>query len=404
MTESIFISKTGDIQKRDFLDRHNNILLLKGIMPESLKIAIDKNTNIANVKLAGRLDVYNVSRILAQFNAQTNGQHFKKLLLELSEVSYFDSAGAALVIEIERFCKEQKCFFSITGMTKDIKNFLSLIDINSLANPVKFITPPREGIIIRTGKATLKLADDIKNIIIFIGQVTIALLYAVAHPKCVRWGDILVIFERAGVNAVPILITIQFLIGVILALLGAGQLKQFGAEIYIANLVAIAMVQELGPMITAVLVAGRSGAAFAAEIGTMKVSEEIDALESMGINPQHFLVIPRIIAVTLAMPCLLLIANVAGIVGGIVTVMLFLNIPLSMYITQTLNSIDMYIIFQGFLKSIIFAILISGVGCMRGFEVKGGAGNVGLSTTSAVVSGIFLIVVFNGVFTVIFNS
>jgi len=372
-------------------------------MSDNFRIDINKDGNTANVKLVGRLDVKNASDILLQFQTKISGIYFKKLSLDLSEISYFDSAGAAVVIEIERLCKEQNCCFSVVRMTDDIKNFLSLIDINLLAIPVKFISPKRETVIIRTGKATLKFFDDLKNIIIFIGEVTIALMRAIVNPRYVRWGDILVIFERAGVNAVPILVTIQFLIGVILALLGAGQLKQFGAEIYIANLVAIAMVQELGPMLTAVLVAGRSGAAFAAEIGTMKVSEEIDALESMGINPQHFLVIPRIIAVTLAMPCLLLIANVAGIVGGIVTVMLFLDIPISAYITQTLDSINMYIIFQGFLKSIIFAVLISGVGCMRGFEVKGGAGNVGLSTTSAVVSGIFLIVVFNGLFTVIFN-
>ncbi|MCK5852631.1 MlaE family lipid ABC transporter permease subunit [bacterium] len=373
-------------------------------MPDSLQIDIDEKNSIANVKLAGRLDVKNASLKLSQFDTQTKGLHLKKLLLDLSEVDYFDSAGAAVVIEIERFCKEQNCYFSIVGMTEDIKNFISLIDINLLAEPVKYISPERVGTIIRIGKASLKFIDDLKNVIVFIGEVTMALMYAIIHPRYVRWGDILLLFERTGVNAVPILITIQFLIGVILALLGAGQLAQFGAEIYVANLVAIAMVQELGPMITAVLVAGRSGAAFAAEIGTMKVSEEIDALESMGINPQHFLVIPRIIAVTLAMPCLLLIANVAGIVGGIVTVMLFLDIPTSMYIAQTLDSINMFIIFQGFVKSIVFAILIAGVGCMRGFEVKGGAGDVGLSTTSAVVSGIFLIVVFNGFFTVIFNT
>ena len=373
-------------------------------MIDNLQIDIEEKSSTANVKLAGRLDVKNASLILSRFNTRMNGLRYRKLSLDLSDINYFDSAGAAVVVEIERFCMERNCDFLIEGMTEDIKNFLSLIDTNSLAQPIHFTSSPREGTIVRIGRAALKILNDSKNIIIFIGEVVIALMYAIIHPRCVRWGDILLLFERVGVNAVPILVTIQFLIGVILALLGAGQLAQFGAEIFVANLVAIAMVQELGPMITAVLVAGRSGAAFAAEIGTMKVSEEIDALESMGISPQHFLVIPRMIAVTFAMPCLLLIANVAGIVGGIVTVMLFLDIPTSMYISQTLDSINMYIIFQGFVKSIVFAILISGVGCMRGFEVKGGAGDVGLSTTSAVVSGIFLIVIFNGFFTIIFNT
>jgi len=364
---------------------------------------IEKQGDTVYLKLSGRLDIKSASYILSNYEERISKIYFNKLSLDLSEVTYFDSVGAAIIIEIERSCKKQNKEFVITAMTENIKNFLLLIDVKQLSTPIKLTPPERIGMYERVGRATFKFIKDTKNIIVFIGEVAAALGYAIFHPRCVRWGDILIIFEQVGVNAVPILITIQFLIGVILALLGAGQLKQFGAEIFTADLVAIAMVQELGPMITAVLVAGRSGAAFAAEIGTMKVSEEIDALESIGIDPQHFLVIPRILAVTLAMPCLLLIANVAGIVGGIVVTMTFLDIPLSMYITETLDSINMYMIFQGFVKAYVFAILIAGVGCMRGFEVKGGAGNVGASTTSAVVSGIFLIVLFNGFFTVLFN-
>ena len=370
-------------------------------MSEEYKIS--KQNDAVNLKLSGRFDIYNAPRIFEKLNKELSDFSYKKLILDLSDITYFDSVGAATIIEIQRSCIKRNKAFSITSMTESIKNFLSLIDTTQLSKPIELIPPERIGLCERVGRATFKFVSDTKNIILFVKELFNALIFAVFHPHCVRWGDILIIFEQVGVNAVPILFVIQFLIGVILALLGAEQLKPFGAEIFTANLVAIAMVQELGPMITAVLVAGRSGAAFAAEIGTMKVSEEIDALESLGIDPQHFLVIPRMLAVILAMPCLLLIANVAGISGGIVVTMLFTDIPVTMYLENTMSSINMYMIFQGFFKSIVFAFLVAGVGCMRGFEVKGGAGNVGLSTTSAVVSGIFLIVLFNGIFTLLFN-
>jgi len=206
------------------------------------------------------------------------------------------------------------------------------------------------------------------------------------------------------VNAVPILLLIQFLIGMTLAFLGASQLSQFGANIYVADLVGIAMVQELGPLITAVIVTGRSGAAFAAEIGTMKVSEEVDAMTAMGLDTQRFLVVPKLIAVFIAMPGLCLLADLIGIAGGAMIAVTCLDVPLGGYISETYKALDLWLFCQGIIKSLSFAVLIAGVGCMRGFEVRGGAEGVGRSTTSAVVSCIFLIVIANTLFTIIFQT
>lgn len=372
-------------------------------MSHNFHIEFNQDGKRLEFVVSGRIAVQNAGDVLKQFMTAINNSNPEKVILNLSNVNYFDGSGAAVMFELQLYCDSIKCSFEVTGMSDNIKKLISIIDSKDLLRPVKLVHPETPGMIVRIGIASIKIASDTKNMITFVGDTTLALMYAVIHPRCVRWKDVLFQFEEIGVNAVPILITIQFLIGVILAMLGASQLSQFGANVFIANLVAIAMVQELGPMLTAVIVTGRSGAAFAAEIGTMKVSEEIDALVSMGFNPQHFLVIPRLVATVLAMPCLLFIGDLAGIVGGAITSHLFFDMPFSLYMNQCYGAITMFIIILGLAKCIAFAILIAGVGCMRGFEVRGGAGSVGKSTTSAVVSAIFLIVVFNGLFTVIFS-
>ncbi|HCN19559.1 MAG TPA: hypothetical protein DIS73_04650 [Planctomycetia bacterium] len=209
--------------------------------------------------------------------------------------------------------------------------------------------------------------------------------------------------DRTGIEAIPIILLISFLVGFIMAFQAAVQLRQFGADIFVANLVGLSVVRELGPLMTAIIVAGRSGAAFAAEIGTMKVSEEIDALKSMGLDPTRFLIIPKIIATVVTVPTLTLVSDLVGIFGGLVVAVTFLDITPWGYILQTQRALDIFDVFSGYLKSIVFALLIAGIGCMRGLQVEGGAQEVGRLTTSAVVSGIFLIIVYDALFTLMFN-
>ena len=194
---------------------------------------------------------------------------------------------------------------------------------------------------------------------------------------------------------------ISFLLGLIIAFMSSMQLKQFGANIYVASLVALAMVSELGPIMTAIVVAGRTGSAFAAEIGTMKISEEIDALFTMGFDPTLFLVVPRMIALIIVLPILTLFSDVFAIAGGLVIGVLMLELSPGAYIAQTIETLGMTEIIWSFVKSIIFAALISWVACLRGFQARGGAASVGNAATSAVVSSIFLIILFDSVFAVI---
>jgi len=207
---------------------------------------------------------------------------------------------------------------------------------------------------------------------------------------------------RIGVESIPIVFLIAFSVGMIVALQAATQLRRVGAVIYVADLVGVSLTRELGPLMTAIILAGRSGSAIAAELGTMKVSEEVDALVAMGLDPVEFLALPRIMAMAIMLPCLTTLADVVGILGGVIVAWASLGIPVANYLEQTLNALQLKDLFSGLLKSWVFAGIIAGVGCYQGFKVEGGAEGVGRRTTASVVTSIFLIIAADLVFTLIF--
>jgi phospholipid/cholesterol/gamma-HCH transport system permease protein len=221
------------------------------------------------------------------------------------------------------------------------------------------------------------------------------------NPRSVRWKDVWYTCEQVGVNAVPIVALISFLLGIILAFQSAVPMRQFGAELFVADLVGLSILRELGPLMTAILLAGRSGAAFAAEIGTMKVNEELNALTTMGLDPVRFLVVTRIIAAVLMVPLLTLFANMVGILGGALTMISF-NIPVLTFLREVDSLVDLGDLWAGMAKTPVFAMLIAGIGCLRGLQTQTGASAVGISATRAVVSGIILLVVVDGIYAFIY--
>jgi phospholipid/cholesterol/gamma-HCH transport system permease protein len=251
------------------------------------------------------------------------------------------------------------------------------------------------------GAAAVEVWRDTWTLISFVGELTAALLNAARHPRSVRWRDALAIAEAAGVDALPIVALISFLMGLIMAFQAAIPLRQFGAEIFVANLIALSMLRELGPLMTAIILAGRSGSAFAAELGTMKVREEIDALKTMGVDPVRFLVVPRVTAAVAMTPLLTVFANLLGLMGGSV-VMLSLGFPLVTFLHQVQYAVSYGSLLGGLLKAFVFGILVAAIGCLRGLQTTTGATAVGESTTRAVVSGIVLIAVADGVFSVVY--
>ncbi len=216
-----------------------------------------------------------------------------------------------------------------------------------------------------------------------------------------RWKDVWYTCEQVGVNALPIVALISFLLGIILAFQAAVPMRQFGAELFVADLVGLSILRELGPLMTAILLAGRSGAAFAAEIGTMKVNEELNALTTMGLDPVRFLVVTRILAALLMMPLLTLFADLIGILGGAITMITF-NIPIVSFLHEVDSLVDVKDLLAGLAKAPVFAVLIAGVGCLRGLQTQTGASAVGISATRAVVSSIVLLVVVDGMYAFVY--
>ncbi len=248
---------------------------------------------------------------------------------------------------------------------------------------------------------TLYAVDRISRLT---GETLYWTLVAPFKGRRVRWRSTVEQMVRIGVDSIPIVLVISFFVGLIMAMQSAYQLARFGATIYVADLVAVSITRELGPLLTAIVIAGRSGSAIAAEIGTMKVSEEIDALRTMGLNPVHFLVVPRTLALLVMLPCLVLLSDFVGIVGGYLIGVTTLHIPAARYITQTANALVLKDLVTGLVKTVFFALIIAKIGSYQGFSVEGGAEGVGRSTTNSVVASIFMIIAADVFFTALFYS
>ena len=266
---------------------------------------------------------------------------------------------------------------------------------------VRRLAPGVSGILERVGERVANAFLDGKKTLSFLGEVVMAFCHICAHPKSFRFRDMILCMEKTGVKALPVAAVTSLLLGLIMAFMSALQLRQFGANLYVASLVALSMVSELGPVITAIIVAGRTGSAFAAEIGAMKISEEIDALFIMGFNAVLFLAIPRIVASVIVVPILTIFANLFAILGGLLIGVAMLDLTPGSYMAQTIESLDFFEFSWGFAKSLVFALIISWVGCLRGFQTKGSAEEVGAAATSTMVTCIFLIILVDSVFAII---
>jgi phospholipid/cholesterol/gamma-HCH transport system permease protein len=355
------------------------------------------------LSLSGRLETGNLKAFLSEAKALLGGEEPKNVTVDLSKIEFLDSAGALGLMELEEEAKAKSIPFEFANVTEDAKKIMGLINRKALATKPLISDQESSGLIEQIGDASLNMSDDFVSIMTFLGDLLTALIHSISHPRSVRWEDVFFYMKRAGVEGLPIVGLINFLLGLIIAFMSSLQLKQFGANIYVASLVGVAMVSELGPIMTAIIVAGRSGSAFAAEIGTMKVNEEVDALVTMGFDPTRFLAIPKVLAAMLVVPVLTLYADFFGIAGGLVVGVLGLDLTVYTYIQETMKVLTIASIVKSMIKSVVFAMLISGIGCQRGFQVRGGAEAVGSATTSAVVAAIFLIIVMDSAFAILFT-
>ncbi len=327
-----------------------------------------------------------------------------RLTVDLAGVEYLDSAGALALMELESNARDRPVTFEFANLTDKARGIMGLIDPEALVTPPLISDRQTGNFVERLGESDPQGHRRLQADVDLPGGTPggIEPTPSSIPGRCAgrTWPSTM---KRAGVDGLPIVGLIGLLLGLILAFMSSLQLKEFGANIYVASLLAISIVKELGPIMTAILVAGRSGSAFAAEIGTMMVNEEVDALITMGFTPVRFLAVPKVLATIIVVPLLTLYADFFGILGGLIVGIVGLDLTAYSYLKETQTSLSLMDIITSLIKAGVFAVIISGIGCQRGFEVRGGAEAVGSATTSAVVSAIFLIIVTDSAFALVFQ-
>ena len=326
----------------------------------------------------------------------------QKVAFDAKNLAQWDSSLLVLIKKIKALCSEKNILLDREGLPKGAKRLLEL------ANAVPEITDAkkvkeRETFLSLVGAETIHFYRSAKEMIAFIGEASLAFIKFISGKARYRRSDLTLIIQECGAQALPIVSLISLLVGLILAFVGAIQLKMFGAQIYIANLVGIAMVRVMGAFMTGIIMAGRTGAAFAAQIGTMEVNEEIDALKTLGISPMEFLVLPRMLALVFMMPLLCLFANLMGILGGSIVAVGMLDLNMFQYYIQTKGAVGLNDLWIGLFHSAVFGVLVALAGCLRGMQCGRSASAVGDAATSAVVTAIVSIIVATAIITIMCN-
>ncbi len=369
-------------------------------MAQELHIEFDESAG--EVKITGPLDLYHLSnakKLIAE-SIKHAGKKTKQVIIDTSGITHLDTAGAMVLHNAVAGDKAQ-----FKNLTDEQKSILSLMGKDPIKlPPVKKPRSPFYRAVEHLGAATVKAYDDTIEIITFSGHALVALFAALSKPNKLRFGSITHHIQQIGMNGIPIVSLIAFLISIVLAYQGEAQLKPLGAEQFTVNLIAISVLREMGVMLTAIMVAGRSGSAFTAEIGVMKVREEVDALKTIGIDPFEILVVPRLIAILICLPLLTFIADMMGLFGGAILSLSIIGISLPEYLDRVHHAVKFSTFYVGFIKAPIFAFTIAIVGCLHGLKVSGSSESVGRETTASVVKSIFLVLLLDAIFSIVFQK
>ena len=335
-------------------------------------------------------------------NAIESGAALKRLCFNTSKLQAWDSSLLTFLVKVRGLAKANRLDIDSRELPDGARRLMDLaLAVPKREGAEKVVE--HESMLSRIGATAIKMGDSLRESLNFLGDAFIAFLKFITGRARYRRTDLILIIQETGAEALPIVSLISILIGLILAYVGAVQLAQFGAQIYVADLVAIGMLREMGAMMTGIIMAGRTGAAFAAQLGTMQVNEEIDALQTLGIPPIEFLVLPRMVALIVMMPLLCVYANLMGIIGGAAVAIGAFDLTPVAYFEQTSNSLIMTHFLIGVFKSIVFGIVIALAGCLRGIQSGRSATAVGYAATSAVVTSIVVIVALDGLFAVLTN-
>jgi len=324
-----------------------------------------------------------------------------RVAFEAVNLAAWDSSLLTFVERLLQICRDREISVNTDGLPAGLRRLMNLVEA----------VPERTGarkdvmeasLLERIGTRTIGTVDSMAEMLAFLGEMTITFVRLFGMRARFRASDLSMLIQQCGAEALPIVTLISFLVGVILAFVGAVQLKQFGAQIYVADLVGIAMMREMGAMMTAIIMAGRTGAAFAAQLGTMRVTQEVDAFTTAGFSPLEFLVLPRVLALVVMMPLLCLYSDFVGVLGGAAIGVGMLDLTWSTYFQETANAVALGDVVGGVFKASVYGVLIALAGCLRGLQCGNSSSAVGDAATSAVVTGIVAIIVACGTFSVMF--
>ncbi|MCH7888155.1 MAG: MlaE family lipid ABC transporter permease subunit [Proteobacteria bacterium] len=354
------------------------------------------------VSLGGRWGIDEADRLDGELRRLAPGPA-KAVSIDIAGVEALDTAAALVLYRARKRLRADGHAAEFARARPELSALLDLIEANDA--PVECRAPrepPLRAIVAHVGRATIEALDNGLKMLSFFGLTMTTLARAAIRPWRIRGTALVGHMEQAGLDAVPIVALISFLIGVVLAYQGADQLAKFGAEIFVVNLVGISVLREIGILLTAIVIAGRSGSAFTAAIGSMKVREEIDAMRTLGLDPIEVLVLPRLLALIVTLPLLAFFADAMGLLGGGLMAWISLGIGPAQFIERLGDAVPMWSFWVGIIKAPVFAFLIAMVGCYEGFQVSGSAESVGRHTTKAVVEAIFLVIVVDAAFSILF--
>lgn len=367
----------------------------------SFEITLQDVSALCHIK--GEITLSHLPRLEREFKALLHQKKCENVSIILDELLTFDSAAALLLLQVQENFKNKNINCFITLKQEEFRHLFDQVSQHRPPHNSKAL-PNKEGHLEKIGKHSVDKLSGIKSFFAFSGELSIAFLGYLQNIKTIRYKEIMFEMNESAIKALGIIALTTFLIGIVIAYQSSVQLKIYGANIFIVDMLGISILRELAPLITAIVVAGRSGSAYAAQIGVMKLTEELDAMRTMGFDPYRFLVLPRIIALMLMMPLLIFFADIMGVLGGMVIAKVELDITPSMFIDRFSTAVDIKHFYIGLFKGPFFAFLIGAIGAFRGLMVKNDTQSIGINTTKSVVESIFAVIMCDAFFSIIFTN
>ena len=369
---------------------------------QKVRLAVKHEADFTRFKILGNPGVACVHIISKELKSAVEEVNSTTIMWDLSELKQMDSALALLIVKDIQRAENSEIEVLLSPMENDVEKMLNMAKEH--AHFDSSFEPKAESLAYVVGENSMRRIKDMGAFLGFFGEMSIILLNSFYHLRHIRWKETVFEINESGIKALPIIALTMFLIGVVVAYQSASQLKIYGANIFIVDMLGISILRELAPMLAAIIIAGRSGSSYAAQIGVMKITEELDAMRTMGFDPYAFLVLPRMIALMLMMPILIFFADIAGVVGGMLIAKVELGLSPALFLERFVEVVKVKHFWIGIIKGPFFAMLIATIGIYRGLQVKNDTQSIGFNTTKAVVESIFAVIICDAFFSIIFTN